>query len=264
VVKEHSEAPFIAAAVVAFAAGVGGAYWVFVLQKGEPARAFVEKFPGFHALVKDKWRIDELYEETFIGAVDALAEVSVWFDKWVVDGLIARLSAFVVSIFGTVLRYAQTGRVQAYAFVMVLGLGWVGWFFFAPHAEARVTSDHAKGAYSVSATPGPGYSYRWDVEGDGKWETKTYGNEREFKFELDVNKTRKVRFEVRNAFGRTAEGEVSFTRPPADLSGASAEELKAAGNASARPGGRRPPAPRPSGSVRMFDPMNPVPVEIPQ
>jgi NADH-quinone oxidoreductase subunit L len=240
VVKEHADAPFIAAAVAAFAAGVGGAYWVFVLQKGEPARALVERFPGFHALVKDKWRIDELYEETFIGAVDALAEVSVWFDKWIVDGLIARLSAFIVSIFGTVLRYAQTGRVQAYAFVMVLGLGWVGWFFFAPHADARVTNDHVTGAYSVAATPGPGYSYRWDADGNGDWDSKSYGDKRELKFDLDVNKTRKVRFEVRNAFGRTATSELSFTRPPQDLSGASAAELKAAGDA--RPTPRRPSA----------------------
>jgi NADH-quinone oxidoreductase subunit L len=221
---------------------VGGAYWVFVMQKGEPARAFVEKFPGFHALVKDKWRIDELYEETFIGAVDALAEVSVWFDKWIVDGLIARFSAFIVSILGTVLRYAQTGRVQAYAFVMVLGLGWVGWFFFAPHADARITNDHATGAYSVAATPGPGYSYRWDADGNGDWDSKGYGDKRELKFDLDVNKTRKVRFEVRNAFGRTATSELSFTRPPQDLSGASAAELKAAGDASARPNPRRPSA----------------------
>jgi len=256
-VKEHAEAPFILAAVAAFAAGVGGAYWVFVQQKGEPARAFVEKFPGFHALVKDKWRIDELYEETFIGAVDALADLAVWFDKWIVDGVIARLSAFIVSIFGTLLRYAQTGRVQAYAFVMVLGLGWVGWFFFAPHAEARVTNDHAKGAYSVSATPGPGYSYRWDENGDGKWDSDGYGNKREISFELKADQKKNVRFEVRNAFGRTATSEVAFQRPKQDLSGASPEEQRALDDANARPKPRRP-AGAASGAAPAVDPSKPV------
>ncbi|HEY3497674.1 MAG TPA: NADH-quinone oxidoreductase subunit L [Polyangiaceae bacterium] len=211
--KEMAEVGFIAAAVVAFAAGAGGAYWVYVLQRGEPALAFTQAWPRLHQLVKDKWRIDELYEETFIGAVDALAELSVWVDKWVVDGIIARFSAFVVSLGGTVLRYAQTGRVQAYALVMVLGLGGLGWFFFAPHAEARITRDHAKGAYSVAATPGPGYAYRWDENGDGKWDNENFGSKREISFALDPDQTRNVRFEVRNAFGRTSTREVAVQRP---------------------------------------------------
>jgi NADH-quinone oxidoreductase subunit L len=221
------EAPFIAAAVLAFAAGVGGAYWVYLVKQGEPARAFTEASPGFYRLVRDKWRIDELYEETFIGAVDALAELSVWVDKWLVDGVIARLSAFVVALFGTALRYTQTGRVQAYALVMVLGLGGLGWFFFAPHAEARLTSDHEKGAYSVAATPGPGYAYRWDEDGDGKWDSDSFGSKREISFELDVDKTRNVRLEVRNAFGRTTINELAVNRPKLDLSGASNQELAA-------------------------------------
>ena len=232
--KELPEVGFIAAAVVAFAAGAGGAYWVYVMKQGEPARALVEAQPGFYQLVKDKWRIDELYEETFIGAVDALAEVSVWVDKWVVDGIIARLSAFVVSIFGTVLRYAQTGRVQAYALVMVLGLGGLGWFFFSPHAEARVTLDADKGAYSVAATPGPGYAYRWDENGDGKWDNDNFGTKREVSGEIGPNQTRSVRFEVRNAFGRTTTREVAVAGPKKWT-----EETEARGDA-------RSPKPQPS------------------
>src|SRR6185369_2515649 len=116
--EELPEGPFLGAAIAAFALGVGGAYWVYVTQKGAPARALAEGSPGLYALVRDKWRIDELYEETFIGAVDSLAEMAVVFDKWVVDGLIARVTAFVISLSGTILRAAQTGRVQAYAFTM--------------------------------------------------------------------------------------------------------------------------------------------------
>jgi NADH-quinone oxidoreductase subunit L len=252
--KNLAEAGFIAAAVAAFAVGAGGAYWVYIAQKGEPARAFAESSPRFFALVKDKWRIDELYEETFIGAVDALADIAVWVDRWIVDGIVARLSAFVVSLSGTVLRYAQTGRVQAYALVMVLGLGGLGWFFFAPHAEARVTSDHAAGAYSVAATPGPGYSYRWDENGDGKWDSEGFGNKREVSFELGVDQTRKVRFEVRNAFGRVSAREIAVERPKPDLAGASARELAAA---AAEASGRRPSA-KPRSSARPVAPGAPA------
>jgi NADH-quinone oxidoreductase subunit L len=217
--EELPEAPFLVGALAAFAIGVGGAYWVYVTQKGAPARAFVEGSPGFYALVRDKWRIDELYEETFIGAVDSLAEISVWVDKWIVDGIVARATAFLVSISGTVLRFAQTGHVQAYAFTMVLGLGGIGWFFVAPHTEYRLRSDDANGKYSLSLTPGAGYTYRWDEAGDGKWDGG-FGDKREIQFALAPDKTQKVRFQVKNGFGRVKNGELAVHRPLPDKSGA--------------------------------------------
>ena len=216
--EELPEAPFLVGALAAFAIGVGGAYWVYVTQKGAPARAFTEGSPGLYALVRDKWRIDELYEETFIGAVDSLAEIAVWFDKWIVDGIVARATAFIISISGTVLRFAQTGHVQAYAFTMVLGLGGIGWFFVAPHTEYRLKSDDASGKYSIMLTPGAGYTYRWDETGDGKWDGG-FGDKREFNFALDPDKTQKVRFQVKNGFGRVKNGELEVRRPLVDKSG---------------------------------------------
>jgi NADH-quinone oxidoreductase subunit L len=217
--EELPEMPFLAGALAAFAIGVGGAYWVYVTQKGAPARSFVEGSPGLYALVRDKWRIDELYEETFIGAVDSLAEISVWVDKWIVDGIVARATAFLVSISGSVLRFSQTGHVQAYAFTMVLGLGGIGWFFVAPHAEYRLKSDEANGKYSLSLTPGAGYTYRWDETGDGKWDGG-FGDKRELNFALAPDKTQKVRFQVKNGFGRVKNGELAVHRPLPDKSGA--------------------------------------------
>jgi NADH-quinone oxidoreductase subunit L len=225
--EELPEAPFLGAAVAAFAAGVGGAYWVYVMQKGEPARAFAEGSPRLYALVRDKWRIDELYEETFIGAVDTLAEISVWFDKWIVDGIIARVTAAVIAGTGSLLRIAQTGRVQAYAFTMVLGLGGIGWFFVAPHTRYRLSADDLKGEYAVSLTPGAGYSYRWDDKGDGKWDGDgKFGDQRELKFQLDPDKTQKIRFQVKNGFGRVKTAELSVHRPRLDKSGADPDTLE--------------------------------------
>ena len=225
--EELAEMPFLGAAVAAFAVGVGGAYWVYVIQKGAPAKALAEGSPGFYALVRDKWRIDELYEETFIGAVDSLAEIAVVFDKWVVDGIIARVTAFVISLGGTILRAAQTGRVQAYAFTMVLGLGGIGWFFVAPQTTYRLRPDDRNGQYTVSLTPGAGYTYKWDETGDGKWDDKGFGDKRELKFSLDPDKTQKVRFQVRNGFGRVRTGELLVHRPKVDKSGADPAAMEA-------------------------------------
>jgi len=211
---------FLALAFLAFAGGSGIAYWIYVMQKGEPARKFAETFPAFHALVFDKWRVDEFYEEFVIGAVDSLAEFFAWGDKWVVDFVLARVSAALVSFSGTALRFIQTGRVQTYAAVMVLGLGGVGWFFTAPRVDAKTHANDASGEYTVNVAPGLGYGYRWDLNNDGKWDNEAFGTQTDVSLNLAVKENRTVRLEVKNAFGRTAEKSFSFTRPQPDLSGA--------------------------------------------
>jgi len=218
---EHLEFAFLGAAIAAFAIGSGAAYWIYALQKGKPAQSFVEAMPGFHALVFDKWRVDELYDEYVIGAVDSLAEFFAWADKWIVDFLLARVSAFLVSISGTALRFIQTGRVQTYAAIMVLGLGGVGWFFVTPRAEAKLDSNDESGIYSLTAAPGLGYSYRWDLNNDGKWDDKEkFGSRTQQSLNLAVKENRTVRLEVKNAFGRTAVRSFNFARPAPDRSGA--------------------------------------------
>jgi NADH-quinone oxidoreductase subunit L len=221
-----SELPYIGAAVLAFVVGVGGAYWVYEAKKGEPARAFTESMPRLYALVRDKWRVDEFYEETFIGAVDTLAEAATWFDKWIVDGIVARVSAFVVAVLGTMLRALQVGRVQAYALAMVVGLGAFGWYFMVPSAQAKVVTDQVTGACSVTAAPGLGYQYRWDENGDGKWEGDKFGDKTKLSFELKPDEKRKVRLEVRNAFGNTASRELTLERQKLDKSGTTTDDDK--------------------------------------
>ena len=136
-----------------------------------------------------------------------------WIDKWVVDGIIARLSAAAVAVTGTLLRYAQTGRVHAYAAVMVAGVLALGWFVSMPHADAKAISDHSSGEYQVQAAPGLGYGYRWDQDGDGEWDTRTYSATRNIKFNLERSSQRTIKLEVKNAFGRTAVEKFQFSRP---------------------------------------------------
>ncbi|HMJ13894.1 MAG TPA: hypothetical protein VK524_20895, partial [Polyangiaceae bacterium] len=210
--------PLLAPGLLAFALGVGAAYWVYMMQGGAPARSLAERMPGLHRLVYDKWRIDELYEETIIGAVDSLAEFSLWFDRWVVDGVVARFTSFVVAATGTVLRVVQTGRVHAYAAVMVLGVGGVGWFLVAPHADAKIEGNASSGVYTLRAAPGLGYAYRWDADGNGRWDSEEFGSQTEAAVELKTGESRVVKLEVRNAFGRTASEEYSVERPKPDAS----------------------------------------------
>ncbi|MBE7486271.1 MAG: NADH-quinone oxidoreductase subunit L [Polyangiaceae bacterium] len=210
--------PLMAPGLLALVAGAGGAFYVYMQQAGGPAKMLAEKFPGLHALVYDKWRVDELYEETIIGAVDSLAEFAVVFDKVVVDGIVARLTSFVVAAAGTGLRFVQTGHAQAYAAVMVVGAGGLGWFFIAPHASVTVKPDEAGGTYEVSAAPGLGYQYRWDSDGDGKPDSERFSSQATLPVPLERGKSKKVVLEVKNAFERVSKREIVLSRPKLDAS----------------------------------------------
>jgi NADH-quinone oxidoreductase subunit L len=217
----------LAIALLAFGGGSGFAYWLYVQQDGAPARVWASQFPRLYQLVVDKWRIDEFYEETILGAVDSLAEFAAWFDRWIVDGILARVTAGVVAGVGMLLRLAQTGRVHAYGAVMAAGMAVVGWFLLTPHAEARVSQNHSTGAYSLTAAPGFGYSYRWIHAAkaeDGAEEKKEEAQDTEFSddaklaFDLAVEEERKVTLEVKNPFGQVAQRDFLFKRPKPDLS----------------------------------------------
>jgi NADH-quinone oxidoreductase subunit L len=205
-------------AVACEAAGIGFAWWLYAAQRGEPAQRWAEQWPRLHQWAVDKWRVDEFYEETILGAVDSLAEFAVWFDRWVVDGILARASAFLVAVAGTVLRFTQTGRVHAYGAVMAGGLAVVGWFLLSPHADARVTEDHGAGKYSITAAPGFGYSYRFVDSAELEQSTQEFSRERKLSFDLDVDESRSVTLEVKNSFGSVASKQYSLMRPQPDLS----------------------------------------------
>lgn len=213
--------PGLALAVLAFGVGVGVAYNFYVQREGKPAAELQARFPGVHAFLSDKWRIDELYEETILGAIDSLADICVWADRWIVDGILARFSAFVVSVVGSVLRHFQTGRLQTYGAMTVVGLVLVGCYVVAPQDSVKTQFNHASGKYEIEATPGFGYSYLWDADGDeaGDWDSDEFGTQTKVSFELEEEQTRVVRLQVKNAFGQVSEKKLEVTRPIQDQSG---------------------------------------------
>jgi NADH-quinone oxidoreductase subunit L len=199
----------------AFVVGTALAYWMYISEKGEPAKRLAAEYPRLYRLVYEKWRIDELYDLTVVAAVDALADTSATFiDQWIVDGVIAKLTALVVSVSGTILRAFQTGVVQVYATMMVIGLACFGWFFVAPHAALSVdASKEDTGDYVVSAGPGIGYQYRWDANGDGKPDLDKFTPQPSVKIHLDEGKSQTVHLDIVNAFDLHAGATVSVSRP---------------------------------------------------
>jgi NADH-quinone oxidoreductase subunit L len=230
---------------------------MYVQGKGKPAAQLAEKWPGLKSFLADKWRVDEFYQETIIGAVDSLAEICVWADRWIVDGILARFSAFVVQVSGSILRQFQTGRLQTYGAVMTVGLVAVGCYVVVPQDNVRITEDHATGTYTVQAAPGFGYGYRWDADGDesGEWDNERFGPEASKQFSLERNTTRVVRLQVENVFGHVNEEKFEFVRPAEDFTKGSGEtvviERGADGQLRPRGAGATPP---PRGTLKQVPP----------
>jgi NADH-quinone oxidoreductase subunit L len=103
---------------------------------------------ALYPVLYNKWYIDEIYNFLFVnglakgggtvlsafdrnvvdGGVNGAAwltritsRISMWYDTWIVDGLV-NLTAFFVRAFSFPVRFVQTGWVQSYAFVFVLGV----------------------------------------------------------------------------------------------------------------------------------------------
>jgi NADH-quinone oxidoreductase subunit L len=217
---EHMEHILLVPGLLAFLIGSGVAYWMYWMRKGEPAATLAEKSGGLYRLVLDKWRIDELYEATVLGFFHTLAEGAASFDQLIVDGVIAKLPSAVAQGAGAVLRLLQNGKVQTYSAVMTVGIAAIGYFFAVPHVDPRTELTEDGTGYIVKANPGLGYRYRWDKDGDGKWDydgkwtllTKA-------QIPLDPGKSTKLRLQVRSPFLITTERTIELKRPLRDMSG---------------------------------------------
>jgi NADH-quinone oxidoreductase subunit L len=214
---EHMEWPLAIGGISAFLIGTGVAWWMYIAQKGEPAKKLAAAVPGLYRLVLDKWRVDEFYEAGPIAMVDSLAETAAFFDKAIVDGVFARLTSLTVAVAGTILRAFQNGVVHVYAATMVVGLVAAGWFFSSPHANGTVV-DTGNNDFVVTAAPGVGYSYRWDADGDGKPDKADFGDSASIKLHVEPGKNQTVNLEVRNSFGFTGTKQFYLERPPQPVS----------------------------------------------
>ena len=71
-------------AFLAFAVGSGVAYWVYIKEKGRPARELMLKVPNRYRWALDKWYVDEAYGKTVVASVDALADTAASVDQGLV------------------------------------------------------------------------------------------------------------------------------------------------------------------------------------
>lgn len=71
--------------------------------------------------------LDKIYGATVVAAVAAIAKISTWFDRYVIDGIVNLVS--LVTIFsGSALKYNVTGQSQFYLLTILVGVALLIWF----------------------------------------------------------------------------------------------------------------------------------------
>jgi NADH-quinone oxidoreductase subunit L len=106
----------LAVAVPASAVALLGIFfaWLVYAKKAIKAEALAARFKGLHALLFNKFYIDELYSWLFDKAMILPGKVLDWFDHKVIDGTFDGLGA-ATRAGGGRLRLIQSGRLQGYA-----------------------------------------------------------------------------------------------------------------------------------------------------
>ncbi len=106
--------------------GLGAVVIGFLLARSLYRSAASDPLPaklgGFATAMKNKFYFDEFYEATFIRAHDWIAAAADWIDRWILEGAIIGAIRGGTDLSGRALRLVQTGNLQTYAFLFVLGV----------------------------------------------------------------------------------------------------------------------------------------------
>jgi NADH-quinone oxidoreductase subunit L len=115
-----AHAPFAAlAGLAAFAFGLSFAYRLYGRAQTDPIPAHLRLLSR---AMRNRFYFDEIYQFLIAATHEALSKLANWIDEWVIAGLGVRGLHGTVEIIGRALRFAQTGNLQTYAFLFVLGV----------------------------------------------------------------------------------------------------------------------------------------------
>jgi len=108
----------VATAIAVLASGF--AWWVFQVRKGAPAGRWATALPGAYRWLREAGYVDQALWGWLIYPYRRVCGWLDRFDALLIDGSI-RLGSFGVEITGLCLRFAQTGHVRSYLFLIFGG-----------------------------------------------------------------------------------------------------------------------------------------------
>ena len=108
--------------LIGIGVALAGIFLAFSLYKNGDKDPLPAKLGVLATWMRDKFYFDELYEATFIRFHDVLAAVADWIDRWILEGAIIGAIRGGTDLSGRALRLAQTGNLQTYTILFVLGV----------------------------------------------------------------------------------------------------------------------------------------------
>src|SRR5580704_17021672 len=111
--REGSPLGAIAVSLLAFAVGAASGFYLYKDKNKDGIDI---------PLFEHKFYIDEFYRSLIKWTQDLLANVSGFFDRWVIDGGVVRGLGGITWGLGYALRFLQIGNLQAYAFLFGAGV----------------------------------------------------------------------------------------------------------------------------------------------
>jgi NADH-quinone oxidoreductase subunit L len=115
-------------ALIGIGCVAAGFFAARALYKDAATDPLPAKLGGLATAMKNKFYFDEFYEATFIRAHDFIAAVADWIDRWILEGAIIGTIRGGTDLTGRALRLVQTGNLQTYAFLFVLGVALLLYF----------------------------------------------------------------------------------------------------------------------------------------
>ncbi|MBT5927657.1 MAG: NADH-quinone oxidoreductase subunit L [Verrucomicrobia bacterium] len=122
----HTEAPLaMAFSVLALLIGGSVAWTLYSKAESDP---IANRFHGFSTALKNRLYFDEIFSGLIYITHEAVSKLAQWLDRIILGGFIVKGLSNVIDVFGRGLRLFQTGSIQTYAFLFVVGIALVMYF----------------------------------------------------------------------------------------------------------------------------------------
>ena len=123
----HTEAP-LAMAFSALAILIGGSIAWALYGKQRESDPISDNLHGLSTALKNRLYFDEIFSGLIFITHEAISKLAGWLDRAVLGGFVVKGLYNVVDVFGRGIRLFQTGSIQTYAFLFVLGVAFVLYF----------------------------------------------------------------------------------------------------------------------------------------
>jgi NADH-quinone oxidoreductase subunit L len=173
-VPRSTEGLFMLVSSLIALGGIGVAYLFYGGGYREPAKKFAAMFPRFVQLVRDKFRIDELYAALFVRPIQRIGQGIFFFvDRILIDKILVEGTAALTSVFGRIARWFQSGDGQGYMAWFAIGAAILVYFSTRPALSGDLRIASTGLAVEVDARRGAKASqqpleYEFDFDDDGK------------------------------------------------------------------------------------------------